>query len=123
MTPSPIQQAASEFGVGGLRHHIFLCRGPRCASHEHAEEAWNYLKKRLKELGLAGSDTSICRTKADCFRICKDGPIALVYPEGTWYHQMNEAKIESVIQSHLIQGKPLHDEAFAENPLPLPKPS
>jgi len=114
---SSVQEAASEFGIGGLRRHIFLCRGPRCSDFAHAEAVWKYLKNRLKELGLATGDTWVCRTKADCFRVCRDGPIALVYPEGTWYHQVDEAKMERIIQSHLVGGKPLSEEAFATNPL------
>ena len=112
-----VQKAAREFGIGGLRRHIFLCRGPRCSDSSHAEAVWKYLKTRLKELGLATCDTSVCRTKADCLRICRDGPIALVYPEGTWYHQVDEAKMERIIQSHLVGEKPLSEEAFATNPL------
>ncbi|MBI4027308.1 MAG: (2Fe-2S) ferredoxin domain-containing protein [Verrucomicrobia bacterium] len=103
--------------MGGLRCHVFLCRGPRCCSAERGEAVWKYLKDRLKALGLSGRGGRVYRTKVDCLRICLDGPVALVYPEGTWYHQVDEARMERIIQSHILRGKPLEKEAFAVNPL------
>lgn len=114
---SNVQEAGREFGVGHLRHHILFCRGPDCCSTERGEAVWKYLKDRLKALNLSGREGTVYRSKVDCLRICQNGPIMVVYPEGTWYHLVDEAKVEQIIQSHILQGKPLEAEAFAINPL------
>jgi (2Fe-2S) ferredoxin len=117
---SPEKEAGHEMGIGGLRHHIFLCRGPDCCSTERGESVWKYLKDRLKALKLSGRGGSVYRSKVDCLRICQNGPICLVYPEGTWYSKVDEAKMERIIQRHCVEDGTLQEEAFAVNPL-LPK--
>jgi len=81
------QAIAGTIGVTGARRHIFLCcdqTTPKCCDRERSLAAWDFLKRRLKELGLSDGG-GILRTKANCLRICEGGPIAVVYPEGTWY--------------------------------------
>lgn len=107
-------------GIASIRRHIFLCADqtkPKCCSKEAGVASWEYLKTRLDELGLTGAG-GIYRTKANCFRICHDGPIAVVYPEGTWYHSCTPAVLERIIHEHLVGGRPVAEYVFATQPLP-----
>ena len=112
--------AVEQYGVGHIARHIFLCADqtePKCAPRERTLEAWNFLKRRLQELGLTAGERIVFRTKANCLRMCEQGPIAVVYPEGTWYHSAMPDVLEQIIQQHLIGGVPVAEYAFATNPL------
>ncbi|CAN5340780.1 ferredoxin [soil metagenome] len=117
-----LKPIAEKLLIGQYTRHILLCIGDKCCSAEEGVAAWDALKDELKRrnLSLATGPQACYRTKVQCLRVCHGGPIAVVYPEGTYYCGLTADKIPEFVDQHLVHNVPIDDMIFARNPLPIP---
>jgi len=124
ISPEDEGAVVERLGLSVARRHIFLCCDqpkPKCCDRDRSLRAWSYLKARLKELGLSERG-GVQRNKSHCLRICANGPIALVYPEGTYYRGCDPEVLEQIIQRHLLRGEVVREHAITTAPLGGPQP-
>ena len=112
-----LRRIANHFGIDEIRRHIFLCSGPDCASPEAGLATWQHLKSRHKELWPNMSEAPVYRSRVSCLRVCSDGPVMVIYPDGTWYHGVTPDVADRILEEHVIGGVPVEEYLFARSPI------
>lgn len=111
------RKEVAKLGIGHYTQHVLLCIGPDCVSEKGGQEAWTRLKKRSAEHNSTPGCSPIYRSKVGCLRICEDGPVGVVYPDGTWYAGLTPDVIDRVMEEHIRGGRPVESHVIGKNPL------
>jgi (2Fe-2S) ferredoxin len=106
---------------GGATRHVVFCTGSSCGGKK-GKKAWKALDRAARALEAAGGPCTL-RTETECFGLCRQGPLAVVYPEGTWYHSVGPRTAERIVLEHVVEGRELDEHVFARNPLGAGRPT
>ena len=96
--------------MGFYDKHVFFCtnqreNGEACCGNHRAQQARDYVKNKVKELGISNRLNRIRINSAGCMDRCDEGPVIVVYPEGTWYTYVDEKDLDEIIERHLKNGR------------------
>lgn len=107
----------------GVSHHLLLCATPskpKCCDAVVGADSWSELKRLVKSLGLEDPDRPegvVLRSKADCLRICEQGPILLIWPDGCWYGSVTAKRVDAILRRHVIEGTPIEEWLIQRTPM------
>lgn len=111
-----LAEQVETLGLSKIERHVFLCAEqtkPKCCPRELTSVSWAYLKKRVNDLGLQQGETVVYRSKVDCLRVCTNGPVAVVWPDGIWYRHATPEVLERILKEHVIGGRPVREYMIA----------
>ncbi len=112
-----------------VQHHLLLCATPSrplCGDPAIGAASWSRLKELIRELGLEDPFRPggvVLRTKADCLRVCADGPVLLIWPEGITYGGVTPERIERIVREHIVGGVPVEEWILRRTPFSPPAPA
>ena len=102
-----------------FRHHVFVCtqekpEGVTCCP---SSGSWQIIQILERELIAQGLDSEVQVTTCGCLGLCDDGPILIVYPEGTWYRKLTVADVSEIVRTHLKSGNVVGRLAWNDAPV------